>query len=127
MSKSHVYQPSVTIPGGSITASQKTYSADGHTQLDLAVPANQTNMLVALVIDVSQLKSIVIKSSVDMTLEFNNSTTGVPTINLKAGVPYIWNTDSYDSLLLSADVTALYVTNTTAGTLELSAIVDPTV
>lgn len=127
MSKSHVYQPSVTIPGGSITATQKTYSADKHVQLDQTVPANSTNLLTALTLDVSQLKSIIIKSSVAMTLEFNDSTTGVPTLALVAGVPYIWNEDSYDACLLTDDVTALYITNTTAGTLELSAIVDPTV
>lgn len=126
MSKNHKYNPSVTASGGSIGGTTKTYSGGAELLMEQAIAANQTNKLLDLVVDVSTIKSVVIVADVGMTLEFNNSTTGEPTLVLVAGVPYIWNTDSYDACLLNTDITALYVTNTTAGTLKIGIITDPT-
>jgi len=123
----HVDLLSCTSASGQVSGS-KTYTAEGEEVFDIAVPAPSTNMQVDLAIDVSTVKSIILHSDRDMTLKFNNSTTPVPEIALKAGVPYIWNTDAYNTLLLTADVTVLFLTLAAgvAATLKIRCLVDPT-
>lgn len=49
-------------------------------------------------------------------------------IDLKAGKPYIWHTDSYFTNKLTVDVTALYLTNASgaASSFQLEVVTDPT-
>lgn len=120
---------SASLPTGASVSKTKEVSADATVVLgpNYAIPANQTNLELALSLDVSQIRAIHIESDVDMTLEFNDSTTGTPTINLKANIPYQWLTNDYNALLLNTDVTKVYVTNTTAGVLTIMAEYDASV
>lgn len=127
MSKQHVYTPSVVTPSGTISGTSQVITGDQLVEIDVLSLGIGNNQLFALVIDVSQLKSLIILCGVDMTLEFNSSSSGTPTLNMLAGKPYIWNTSMQDACLLNTDVTALYITNAAAGSFKFSAIVDPTV
>lgn len=69
---------------------------------------------IAVAIDVSAVKSFWVKASAALTLESNSSSAADDTIVLKAGIPYRWNSDSYDSFLLGTDVTSLFFTNASA-------------
>jgi len=91
---------------------------------------NGTDQLVAYEMDISQLKTFVIWSSGgDMTVETNSSSAPDDTFNLTDGVPVFWSANMQGSpaIPLSADITALYVTNTGTATLEVRALFDPTV
>ena len=129
MSFKHTYNPAVTTPAGQVVGTAQEVTADQELNYDIPVPGPSTDMLVATVIDVSQLKSILLLSDRDLTIETNSASVPDDTIALKAGVPYIWNTNSYDACLLTADVTALYVTlvGVVAATLKIRGLIDPTV
>jgi hypothetical protein len=92
----------------------------------LAIPV--TNQLYNLTIDVSQIKFIVMIASADCTVEFNNSSSGTPTVTLVANEPYIWWVNAPWTNVLNVDVTALYLTAAGSGTMNftLRGIVDPT-
>ena len=80
--------------------------------VDVSIPDSSTDKAVAIGgIDVSQVVSVYIHSTQDITLETNDGTTPDDTISLTADVPLIWCTDCPYSNPLTTDVTALYATN----------------
>lgn len=93
-----------------------------------AIPNPSTDLLVALAITVAKLEGLVIVADQNLTLEFNNATTPAFTIALLANVPLVWQKDTYHANPLTANVTALYVTNASgaAATLKIRALIDPT-
>ena len=106
-----------TIDIGGLQISQSNlYTDEAETRIDKAVADSSTDFLIALVQDVSETAIVYIVSDQAVTLEFNDSTTGVPTIVLKAGVPYVWYTDSYFTDLLATNITKVYVTNASGST-----------
>lgn len=117
----------VTI-GTSTIENINTYTDSAQLLIDEAVADSETDYEIALVMDVSEIATVYIVSDQAVTLEFNNSTTGVPEIVLVAGVPYMWHTNSYFTNLLATDITTLYVTNASGETanLQLRFIYDST-
>ncbi len=106
----------------------KTYIGTLVTVVDGETVANSvTDQLLTLSLDVSAVKAFYIVSDQNITIETNNASTPTDTINLVANRPYEWDTDSYDSFLLTADVTAIYLTNASGSTatVYLEAVVDP--
>lgn len=96
--------------------------------IDEEITADAVDQLVSFALDVSQLKAIFILAQGNMTLETNSGAAPDDTINLKAGVPYIWTTDSYDTCKLTVDVTKLYMTETSSATnrLRIECVFDAT-
>lgn len=94
--------------------------------LEEAVPANQTNLLMNIAVDVSAAKVVVISSDVALTLKTNSSGTPDDTISVLAGVPIVWHSTDGFTCPLTVDVTKVYVTNTTAGTLKIYTLQDAT-
>lgn len=106
----------------------KQVQADAQVLLSsYAIAANQTDHEIVLAIDVSQVRAIHIQSDQDCTLETNSGSAADDTIALKANIPYQWCTNDYNSLLLTVDVTKIYITNTTALTLDILVEYDGTV
>jgi len=105
-------------------------------RIDEAIPANQTNLAVAFAFANAKLKRFTAWSDVNMTVYTNEASSGTPQekIVLIANKRYHWSlTESFlgeagDSAAspFDGDVTGLFVTNTTAGTLRIRALVDPT-
>jgi hypothetical protein len=107
----------------------KQYSGTGEVNIVAETVADSvTDQLIVISIDVSQIKSIYILSTQDLTLETNNSGAPVDTISLVANMPYIWTTDSYDTNKLGTDVTAIYLTNSSGATatFDLRCVYDST-
>lgn len=126
--KAHTIRTSVDI-GGQQISSSNTYSSEGQTGVTVSVPDESTDLQVVFAIDFSQVKSIIIQADGgDLTVETNNGTTPDDTLALTDGSPYIWNEDSLDTLLITADVTALYLTNASgaAVTFQIDVIYDST-
>ena len=78
-------------------------------------------------LDVSACKSFFLVSDQDVTFEDVADGSSI-TIALKAGVPYVWHEDSYDSFLLDADVASVFITNASGATATIYciALYDPT-
>jgi hypothetical protein len=128
MSVSFGITEKIVVDGDTPITQATTLTADKRESYSLTVPI-ANDQLVALVLDVSQVKAIVILSDQDLTLETNNSGTPVDTLALKANVPYFWYTNKPQALAFGTDITALYVTNASAAiaTLKIEILVDPTV
>lgn len=127
MSYSHVVQQSVTA-GGVSTSKSNTYTANGRVSVAESVANGQTDYEINVDLDVSAVKSFYLVSTQDVTFETNNGATPDDTISLLADVPYVWTEESYDSFLLTVDVTSIFITNASgsAATITLEAIYDPT-
>lgn len=106
----------------------KNYSGGHQVSLDEDFAADASDLELTIAIDVSEIKAIFMVSDQDVQVETNDGAAPDDTIDLVANVPYIWTTDSYDSCLLTVDITALFLTQlaATAGTLKLECVVDPT-
>jgi hypothetical protein len=128
MSVSFGITEKIVVDGDTPITQATTLTADKRESYSLTVPI-ANDQLVALVLDVSQVKAIVILSDQDLTLETNNSGTPVDTLALKANVPYFWYTNKPQALAFGTDITALYVTNASAAiaSLKIEILVDPTV
>lgn len=128
MSLSHVVIERVVIGGEEISASN-TFNGGYEVAIDESIPVG-TDTLVNLVLDVSQVKSIIILSDRDITIETNaTNAAGGNTLALKAGIPYRWYQNQYNTMVFTTDVARAYITNASGGSarLQLSAMVDPTV
>ena len=110
MAFTHTVTRTVDTGGGTVSKTN-TYSADGRESREITVPDSATDQLVNLSIDVSQIKSLYIVSSKDITLETNSGGTPVDTVNLLADKPLLWQNDSYYTNLFGTDITAFYFTN----------------
>jgi hypothetical protein len=113
----------VTSNAGSISAS-RAFSGDTQINLDTTIAAATTNQLFTLAIDVSQVKMLVMLAENAMTIKTNSSGSPANTVNLLAGVPYEYGEGGYSTLVLTTDVTAIYVTSTLGGRLRILAILD---
>lgn len=101
--------------------------ADGETNRNITVPANQTDLAVNLDVDVSAMKSLYIHSDKALTIQTNDGTTPDDTITVAANSPVIWYTGCGWDSPLSADVTGtIYVTNTDAALLKIRILTDST-
>jgi hypothetical protein len=117
-----------TVVGSVTITKSNVYSADGQLARNIAVPDSTTDMLVALTLDIDQIKAIYMVSDQALTVE-TNTTGGIDTINLLADKPLLWQNDSYFANPFSTDVTALYLTNASgsAATFQLEVVFDSTV
>lgn len=105
------------------------FSEGGLQGVDEAIAASQTDSEIAFVLDVDQCVAFYMVCDQDIIIETNNGAAPVDTINLVAGVPYLWYTTNYDSFLLGTDVTALFATTgaiAAAANLKVRAVYDPT-
>lgn len=108
---SHVV--SMSVQSGSINIqSDGTYTGSGNPRIDDDAPASGTKQM-NIAIDVSAVKSIIMLSDQDVTIKTNSSGSPTDTIALAAGIAYVWNEDSLDTLKLTGDVTTIYVVNAT--------------
>jgi hypothetical protein len=127
MSFSHIVTQNVQV-GSTLVSGSETYTGSGKVSIEETIAASTTDDDIVLALDVSAIQSIIILSDQDVKIETNDGTSPDDTIDLVADVPYVWNTDSYDSCLLTTDVTVIYVTNAgaTAATLKIEALLDAT-
>jgi hypothetical protein len=106
------------IAGSGVTRT-KTFS---YTQAGVAmidgeeVATAETDYELNFDLDVSACVSFYLESDQDVTFETNDGSSADDTIALKAGKPYIWHSESYDTFLLETDVTSVFITNASGST-----------
>lgn len=93
-----------------VTFSQ-TITNTGRNDISESVAANATNLQIHWAAVVANIKSILISTDLALTVKTNSSGSPAQTLTLVANQPYEWNTNHLDALLLTPDVTTLYVTN----------------
>jgi hypothetical protein len=115
--------------GAEKISSTESYNVDGEASFDIDVPGVTTDKQVACNIDVSQLKSLFILSTKDVSFQTNSAGSPTNTIELKANVAYVWTFDSGITNPLTADVTAVYLTNpgASAARVQLEAAFDASI
>ena len=109
-------------------------SAGAENNIDETIPAGANNLAVAFALDVSQLKALFMLSDKDVTVETNSGAAPINTFALKAGVPFVWNTNDASlrdtaGTAVATDVTGLFLTNAGASDalLQIRALLDPTI
>ena len=125
MSFSHVLTIQINN-NGTVVGSSQTITGGAEANLDEPIPQDSTDLEILYSLDVSQIKSIVILADQAMTLKTNSSSVPDETLSLLANDPYEWHTGSLHTNLLATDITSLFMTNTTAGTLKIESTIDPT-
>lgn len=107
--------------GSTLVSGSKAYVESARiSSIDETFATGLTDAPLLWTLDVSQVQSIIILSDQDIKIETNAvDATGGNTLNLKANVPYIWTTDSYDTFKLTEDVEIAYITNASGATATL--------
>lgn len=103
----HSYKTDV----GQIVNQVKAYTGDEEVNIDGSVAGSTTNFEFDVAIKASAVQSILLYSDQALTLKTNSTSSPQETINLKAGIPHMWNTDSYATIMFAGDVTKIYATN----------------
>lgn len=86
---------------------------------EASIAANQTDKQLNIAFDKDFIDFVLIVVSQDMTLETNSGSTPGNTFALKKDRPFYWRRDCGIANPFSVDVTALFITNTTAGTFKI--------
>jgi hypothetical protein len=128
MSYTHSVGTTYKTAALTLTNTTDTYTSDGEVNESFAVAASTTNYEVDIVIDVSQIKSMVLYSDQAVTIKTNSTGTATDTIVLAAKKQVVWTVDHLESKPLTGDVTKMYITNSnsTAANVVLSCLVDYT-
>lgn len=107
-------------------SSARTFTGDNQLSISQAIAAGTTNQEILAAIDVSQLKMLVIQSDVNVTIKTNSSGAPADTLNIVGGIPYVWGDGDYNALLLTTDVSKLFVTvpGSAPANLQVLALVD---
>ena len=127
MAFSHSHTKSVSTTDGQVSKTT-TVSASQQIAIDEAIADSITDDDIIMSLDFSACVSFYIVSDQDVTVETNDGTTPDDTLALLADIPYIWHTGCYDTFLITADVTVLYITNASGSTANISirALIDAT-
>lgn len=118
-----------TVSAGGVTITQgESIEAGAANVIDESIPNGSTDLQVNLQCDISKAYVIAFICDQAVTLKTNSSSTPDDTIALAAGVMWKWVSTQGAANPLSADITALFVTNASGSPGQLKAIVglDPT-
>jgi hypothetical protein len=108
-----------TALGRGVISASNSYSGTLSLSLDETITNGQTAYEIDIAIDVSKVAAISISSNKAITLKTNSSGSPDNTLTLRAGVPYQWCSDSYDTFKLTTDVTKFYVANSSGASANL--------
>ena len=130
MAETHTVIMTYQRPGAEVKGSAQYSGENPNAIVNQDVPDSSTDLELQIGLDVSQIKSIMLSSTVDMLVETNaDDAAGGDSLSLKAGAPYVWTEDSLDTLLLTQDVSKIFLTTGSVGdgVFNLTAMLDPTV
>jgi len=106
----HTLTSAWTRAGESVSVN-KTYTVEGEQNVDVAVPAATTHKEVNIDLDVSELKTLMILSTTDVTIKTNSTGSPDDTLTVVANTPVMWGDDTGITCPLTVDVTKIYITN----------------
>lgn len=115
------------VAGDSI-AREVTKTGSGVLSIEETVADSATDAEIVFSLDVSAVKAFMIVSDRDVLVQTNDGSSPDDSLSLLADEPYVWHVTSYDSFLLTQDITSIFVTNASGGiaTLIIEAVFDVT-
>lgn len=113
--------------GGANIAYSVTKENEAAIDEEITFGSLATDVLVALVLDVSQISSLCIVADAACTIKTNSSSSPAQTISLTANKPLRWNDGMAHANPLTTDITAIYVSCAANTTLKIKALYDATV
>lgn len=117
MALSHNIATRVTRGGVAVVDTAFVQTADAAQEVDTTIPASSTNYPLAVgTIERLKVKSFVLWFSTDCTLKTNSTSVPAETWTMKAGDAFVWNANNPIANPFSADITEIYVTNSTTAT-----------
>jgi hypothetical protein len=129
----HTKNRSIVTIGGQLQEIPRVYKGDAGPEFRKSIPNATTNFEIDFPVILTQVVSIAIVASVDMTLKTNSSSSPVDTIALKAGIVRTYDIDSPELKFLGGvsndtDITQFFVSNASgaAGDLVISLVLDVT-
>lgn len=125
MSNTFTISTAVNTLGKSIT-SQTVLTGEGGSYIDTTEAGAATNKEYTIAFPYQRLLGFVALCSKDCVLEFNDSTTGVPTIALAAGKVFFFDSTQPYANPFTANVTKVYATVASGYDLQIYPIIDPT-
>lgn len=113
---SHTISMSLNDGGDALPTMSFNVSGEGLQQLAVPAPNDAADLEIAIAFTLAELKSILLYASKALTIKTNSSSTPDDTIDLPAGKPWAWQAGgpaegANTGQLLTADVTAFFVTN----------------
>ncbi len=121
MPYTHKQNFSITSTSG-VTSLSGSDSETGNTELtfDVNLAASTTNQLQAMTFTYASLQSVVLLATQNCTIKTNSTGSPPTTINLIAGIPFVWNVSSgyFANPFSAANVTAFYLSCTAACRLQ---------
>lgn len=119
MSITDTIQVNTAGTDGSRVTGSSVEVGNARLAVDVSLPASTTNQSQAMAFTVASLQSVYLLSSQNLTIKTNSSGSPANTINLKAGIPYIWRASAgYNTCLFTVDVTSWFLTCTAAARLQ---------
>ena len=132
MSESYVITRSWKPANGSSVSYETTITSDTSVDHSGEYADGETDKVINISIDYSQVKALFIGSDQDVLLETNNpggsSGSADQEFELKANCPIIWTEDDIETNPITADITVIYLTNASgsAANVEIHALYDAT-
>jgi hypothetical protein len=102
---------SYTGNGKSVSSKLGTFTGAKDAGIAIVVPAGTTNMAVTVAFPFANIQSIVFDSTQNLTILTNSTSSPGNTISLNANFGIFWGQGFLAAKPLTADVTALYMTN----------------
>lgn len=125
MAFTHRVAVTYTTDAGQISSTTNSYTGTGEINVAETLTTG-SNTPVALAVDVSAVKSLLIVADKVCTIK-TNSTSGDDVIVTKVNIPIFWNTDSLEACPLTVDVDGgLFVTTTSTTALKIRILTDAT-
>lgn len=118
----------VQAGGTEVISRTNTYSASGLIKVNEAIANGQTDKVVTFTADQSAMSAFWLMSDQIVTVETNNGTTPTDTFVLTANEPLVWVSTGEYTNPITADITAIYITNASGSTanVEIGVLQDAT-
>lgn len=91
-----------------------TASGDGQTNVDVFVASGASNHDIVAVIDISEVKSLLINSDITAGITFKSGANTVQSMTLSGNKPLLWQEGFPNTCPITGDFTKIVVTSATA-------------
>lgn len=105
-----------------LPAKRQDITVTGEVGLDISLATGNSNVQYDLALTRARMKTLIIESDQDVKIETNSGSAADDTIDIKAGIPLVWELASgyYENPFSTADVTSIFVTNVSGATATIT-------
>ena len=106
----------------------ETLTGSGESRISESIADSASDLEITFTLDQSAMQSFYMVSDQAITVETNNGAAPTDTFTLAANIPLVWTVGGGSINPVTADITALFITNSSgsAANLEIRALTDST-